>query len=381
MVRQGIIHSCIRFIYLVARFIYFMIAFSSCADIFIKIFQMKKVYAYLVGGSMIGLSLFISQGCTKDTGGETELIGNWTRASDFDGTARSEAVCFVIGDFAYIATGTTDRERLKDIWAFSLSNNYWSQKKDLPAAARNSAIGFSIGSKGYLGTGFDGANRLADFWEYDPAANDWIQKDDFKGSARYDAVAFSLNNKGYVSCGYDGNYLKDLWQFDPAAPAGSQWTQKASIGGTKRSAATAFVFNNNAYIVSGNNNGEILRDLWMYDANTDQWIQKKNIYNYSEETYDDKYTTIARQNAVAFVMNNYVYLATGENGAVVPNTWQYDPVNDQWTDKTAFEGTARTGAVAFALSNRGFVMTGRSGSSPFDNGYEFHPTDEKTDGD
>ena len=342
---------------------------------------MRKAHAYLLGGSLIVSTLFISQSCTKHTSSDSDLVGNWTRASDFDGNARGEAVSFVVGEFAYITTGTTDRDRFSDLWEYSLEKKYWSQKADLPAAARNSAVGFAIGSKGYLGTGYDGVNSLNDFWEYDPSVNQWTQKDNFTGSARYDAVGFAIGNTGYVSCGYDGNYLKDLWQFDPSAAAGSQWTQKASIGGTKRSAATAFVINNNAHIVSGNNNGEILKDMWMYDPASDTWTAKRNIYNYSDDTYDDNYTSIPRQNGVAFIMGSYAYLTTGENGSIVTTTWQYDPSADLWLQKTAFEGSARTGAVAFSLSDRGFVITGRSGSLSMDNGYEFHPNDVKVDGD
>ncbi|MEJ0102543.1 MAG: kelch repeat-containing protein [Bacteroidota bacterium] len=342
---------------------------------------MRKAHAYLLGGSLILSSLFISQSCTKNTSGDSDLVGNWIRASDFDGNARGEAVSFVVGAYAYITTGTTDRDRFKDLWEYSLEKKYWSQKADLPAAARNSAVGFAIGAKGYVGTGYDGVNNLKDFWEYDPSANQWAQKDDFTGSARYDAVGFTIGNNGYVSCGNDGNYLKDLWQFDPSAATGSQWSQKSSIGGTKRSAATAFVINNNAYIVSGNNNGEILKDMWMYDPGSDTWTAKRNIYNYSDDNYDDNYTSIPRQNGVAFIMGSYAYLTTGENGSILSTTWQYDPSTDLWLQKTDFEGSARTGAVAFSLSDRGFVMTGRSGSLSMDNGYEFHPNDAKVDGD
>ncbi|MFI5186765.1 MAG: Kelch repeat-containing protein [Chitinophagales bacterium] len=332
---------------------------------------MRKTQAYLLGGSLIILSFLITQSCVKHSD-TTTLIGNWSRSSDFDGNARSEAVTFIIGDFAYLATGTTDRDRYNDVWEYSLARQYWAQKADFPGVARNSAIAFSIATKGYVGTGFDGNNYLKDFWEYDQASNTWTQKADFAGTGRYDAVGFAINNDGYVSCGFDGNYLKDLWQYDPTA---DQWTEKASIGGTKRSAAASFVMNNKAYIVSGNNNGSALNDLWMYDPDADAWTEKRQITNVSTDTYDDNYTSIARYNGVAFVMGNYAYLATGENGSIVSTTWQYDPVNDLWTQKTGFEGTPRTGAVAITLSDRGFVLTGRSGSLSFDNCYEWHPND------
>ncbi len=339
---------------------------------------MTRLFAYVLGGSMIFMSALISQSCTKETESDDDLIGNWKRATDFDGNGRSEAVIFTVGNFVYLTTGTTDRDRFRDIWEFSIARQYWSQKADLPGNPRNSAIGFAIGSKGYVGTGYDGTSRLNDFWEFDPSSNNWTQKANFTGSARYDAVGFSLDSKGYISCGFDGNYLKDLYEYDPAADT---WTQKASLGGSKRSAAQVFVLNNKAYVCSGNNNGSSLNDLWMYDAATDTWTEKRKITNFSDDSYDDDYTSILRSNGVAFVMGEYAYLTCGENGSFVSTTWQYNHTEDLWTQKTAFEGTARTGAVAFTLSGRGFVLTGRSGSLSFDNMYEFEPTAEQNDKD
>ncbi|MBO9659163.1 MAG: hypothetical protein J7527_10100, partial [Chitinophagaceae bacterium] len=75
----------------------------------------------------------------------------------------------------------------------------------------------------------------------------------------------------------------------------------------------------------------------------DEWTEKTKIYNYSDDTYDDDWGTIARSNAVTFVIGNYVYLATGENNSSNnATTWQYDPLTDRWTEKTGFEGTSRT---------------------------------------
>jgi hypothetical protein len=73
-------------------------------------------------------------------------------------------------------------------------------------------------------------------------------------------------------------------------------------------------------------------------------------------------------------MNGLVYLTTGENGGFNSDTWEYNPNNDLWVKRTAFEGSARTGALSFNVNQRGFVLTGRSGSLSFDNSYEFYPT-------
>lgn len=292
---------------------------------------MRKSWAYLLGSTLILLSIIFSQGCSKSTGSSTTLVGNWSRSSDFDGNARSEAVSFTIGDYAYICAGTTDITRYKDLWEYSIARQYWSQKADLPGAARNSAVGFSIGTKGYVGTGYDGTNSLNDLWQYDPTSN--------------------------------------------------TWTQKASIGGTKRSQAMVFVLNNKAYVVSGNNNGSALNDLWMYDDGANSWTEKRQISNVSTDSYDDNYTSIVRYNGVAFTMDSLAYVTGGESPSLTSTAWEYNPSTDLWTQKTAFEGTPRTGAVAFTLKDpttnkdRGFIITGRNGSLSFDNCYEWHPFD------
>lgn len=344
---------------------------------------MNKTYAYWMGAGMIVVSLFAAPACTKSTSDDDDLIGNWKRGDDYEGNARSEAIGFTIGEYVYVGTGSTNTERFSDLWEFNLDRRYWVQKASLPGNARSSAIAFAINGKGYVGTGYDGVSRLKDFWEFDPVANQWNAKADFGGTGRYDATAFAVNNNGYIACGYDGNYLKDLWEYTPGANAADPgaWTQKASVGGAKRAAAISFVVNGTAYILGGNNNGEIQADLWAYNPTSDSWTKKREIYNYSDDDFDDDWGTIPRQNGVAFIIDEYVYLATGETSSINSSTWRYDPVNDTWTEKTGFEQTGRTGAVGFSLSNRGFVVTGRSGSLMMDNMYEFLPNDEQVDND
>lgn len=326
--------------------------------------------------------IVIVAGCAKEST-TTDTLGNWVTGSDFDGNARSEAVSFTIGSHAYLTTGATDRTRFSDLWEYDIDKKYWTQKADFPGVARNSAIGFVVNDRGYVGTGYDGSGYLKDFYEYNPATNAWTQKADFGGSGRYDAVGFALNNNGYVSCGFDGNYLKDLWEYTPGTGEGDPgvWTQKASIGGTKRTAAAAFVLNGIAYVVSGNNNGSVLNDLWSYDASTDTWTEKRKIYDYSDDSYDDDYSGIARYNATTFVMGGRAYLTLGTSSSLTATTWEYNDQTDLWVQKTSFEGSVREGAVSFTLEGKGFVLTGRSGTTSYDNMFEFYPNDEQVDND
>ena len=99
--------------------------------------------------------------CSNDE--DTDLVGNWVKKSSFDGPARSSATSFVIGSYAYVATGYTGDEYLKDLWAYNSDGDYWEQKADFNGVGRSAASGFELDSKGYIGLGYDGTNKLKRF--------------------------------------------------------------------------------------------------------------------------------------------------------------------------------------------------------------------------
>lgn len=303
--------------------------------------------------------------CTKTTDSTSDTDGNWILRSSFEGVGRSEAVSFSIDGKGYIVTGYDGTKRLKDLWQYDAAYNFWQQKAEFPGTARHAATGFAIDAKGYIGTGSDGYNKLNDFWEYDSEADTWTQKADFGGSARYSAVGFSINGKGYISTGFDGNYLKDIWEFDPTAGANGTWTQRVSMSGEKRMGAVAFVYNNKAYVVTGIYSGGTVNDFNVFDPSQPEgqaWTTLRKISNVSDDSYDDDYA-IVRSKAVSFIMNNKAYISTGLNGSVLKDTWEYDFTTDTWTSKTSFEGVARSGASAFSLNSRGFVLLGTTSTS------------------
>ncbi len=331
----------------------------------------KKVKIW-IGALVLVFCLGVFSSCNESS---TDYIGNWVKLSAFDGVTRGEAVGFTIGTKGYAGTGYNgdNQIRLNDFWEYDASRDTWTQKADLPGVARSSAVGFGTDTKGYIGTGYDGRNRLSDFYEFDPQTNIWTQIADFPGSARYAALAMTINNKGYVGTGYDLNYLKDFWEYDPTT---ATWTQKASVGGDKRMSAACFVINGKGYVTTGIENSTYNNDLWVYDPNADQWTQLRYIYNYSDESYDDAYTTIEGAGKVGFAINGKGYLATGGK-TTGKETWEYDPTTDLWTEKTSFEGATRTDAVGFAIGSRGYVLTGKSGTSTYlDDVYAFDPDAE-----
>lgn len=313
--------------------------------------------------------------CSNDDS-DTDLVGNWIKKSSFDGPARSSATSFVIGSFAYVATGYTGDEYLKDLWAYDSEGDYWQQKAEFTGVGRSAASAFELNSKGYVGLGYDGVNKLKDFYEYDPITNVWTQKADFAGTARYSAVGFQAANKAYFGTGYDGNYLKDFYQY---TPSNDTWTLVNGFSGNKRRGASTFVIDDKVYLGLGVNSGTYQIDFWMFDPTTDTWTRKNDIDQDTSDDYsfNDEYVII-RSSASAFSMNGLGYIGCGENTRTI---WEYNPSSDFWSEKTSLEGSARTDAIGFAINQRGFLLLGRTGSSYFDDAWEFKPNDEQSDDD
>jgi len=314
------------------------------------------------------LMAIVLTGCGNNDD-DSDLIGNWIKKSSFDGPARSSAVCFVIGKYAYIATGYTGDEYLDDLWAYNADGDYWEQKADFTGAARSSASGFQLDGKGYIGLGYDGTNRLKDFYEYNPASNVWTQKADFGGTARYAAVGFQVGGKAYFGTGYDGNYQKDFYKYNATD---NTWTQVNGFSGNKRRNAAVFTIGSKAYLGTGVNNNVNQVDFWEFDPATELWTAKKDLDE--EDSY-----SIIRSNACGFAMSGLGYFACGENSRSI---WEYNPLTDKWKERSLLEGSVRSDAIGFSIDEtRGFILLGRNGTNYFDDLWEFKPLQESDDED
>ncbi|RUT78658.1 Kelch repeat-containing protein [Ancylomarina longa] len=318
----------------------------------------------------------------------SSLDGNWIKRSSYAGRVRSNAVCFVIGDYAYVGTGYDGDDRLVDFRKYNAELDRWSDSNGadavpaFPGLARQSAVGFAAGGKGFVGTGFDGdITRLSDFWEFDPDSKTWTQIADLPGGARQEAVAFGIGNFGYVGTGYgfldgdDKNELKDFWKLDATTGV---WS---SIGfsGEKVRGASAFVIDNKAYVCLGRSNGIAVNDNWEFNPDSDTWTKKTDL----DDDNIDKDGNILRYNAATFVIGGKGYVASGSNGFLKRDVWEYDPSKDDWVERTSLEAevASREYAVGFSLNNRGFIATGSSSGLRLDDVWEFNPTMEEVDTD
>ncbi|HEY4786392.1 MAG TPA: galactose oxidase [Bacteroidales bacterium] len=340
---------------------------------------MKKSGLFLFS---LVLTTLIFFSCSKSTD-NTTYIGNWSLRNGSIG-GRTGAVCFVIGDSAYIGLGynqSVSPRYFTSFYRYTAYNNQMKQVKDFKGIGRTNAVAFSVNNKGYVGLGFNDTQDnyyLKDFYEYDPATNSWRDVSTFDTVGRRGAVAFAIGNNGYVGTGLDGQgrYLSDFWKFTPDAGQG-KWDPIPGIP-FSRANATTFVLNGMGYVVTGDNNSSYSSSagadrFYRYNPSSNAWEELRRIANVSTESYDDNYN-IVRSYASGFASATKGYVTCGStNGGARSDTWEYDPSNDIWTQKTSFEGSARSQAVGFIVSSKLMVGTGSSGSSYYDDIWEFKP--------
>jgi hypothetical protein len=318
----------------------------------------------------------VGSGFAKDFWEYDPTTNAWTQKADLGGLGRTNAFGFSIGTKGYIGTGYSTAA-FKDFWEYNSATNIWTQKANFGGLSvtdgteRSGATGFSIGNKGYAGTGvaINGSSKK-DFWEYNPATDVWTQKADFGGEGRFFAVSFSMANKGYIGTGSvpgtfsDGTpYIipvKDFWEYNPL---NNQWTQKADVGTSfERSNGFGFSIGSKGYIGSGIYYSLYLKDFWEYDAPTNIWTKKQD------------FAGDIRQGAVGFSINNKGYAGTG----FIPNQvfndlWEYDPIFTNVTQQgNTFNGLNQllqlnaTGSVNANFTNENFIPIPQSS---FQNGW------------
>ncbi len=324
---------------------------------------------------LIGIfSLLTFPSCHKSD--PAVILGNWVTSTDFAGSPRSGAYCFVIGAKAYVGLGYGGPNNiyLPDSYVFDSGNTTWIKIADFPGTLREQSVAFSVNGKGYVGTGYNrelATVQLKDFWEYDPASNQWKQLNDFGGDARYNAVAFDDGTYGYVGTGYNGNFYSDFWQYNPSDDSWKVTTPTPK----KREQSMIMTINNKIYLCGGSNNGAPIYDLWQFDPATQLWSNQTPLT--TDAQYANFKLAVNRYSGVAFTLDNKGYLATGLGGGVSQTTvYQYDPGALTWTKMTPYEGAARSYSVAFVVGGKAYLTTGQNGTFHFDDMKEFRPLEE-----
>jgi uncharacterized delta-60 repeat protein len=126
--------------------------------------------------------------------------------------------------------------------------------------------------------------------------------------------------------------------------------------------------NGRAYMGLGRNATGRLKDWWEFNPITNQWVQKSD------------FPGSARDGAVAFGANGRVYVGTGNDGTggFERDFYEYDPASDAWTRKADFPedfaaAAGITSGVAFSIDNIGYVGLGNTGVNNTQAFFKYNP--------
>jgi N-acetylneuraminic acid mutarotase len=136
-------------------------------------------------------------------------------------------------------------------------------------------------------------------------------------------ASFSIGFKAYIGFGTDQDvYRKDIWEFDATT---NQWTQKADFPGSQRASTTTFTIGQRGFVTTGANGG-LLDDLWQYNPSSDTWTVRAT------------YGGTPRKNAAGFVVNGKAYVGTGKGYSGKKASMQeYTPPSVLGTDEMEIE--------------------------------------------
>lgn len=234
----------------------------------------------------------------------------------------------------------------------------WINKENFPSTARTAVGSFGIGSKGYFIGGETLPNvNLVDLWEYDTTTNTWSQKANYPGIGTQKGVAFTIDGVGYYGLGTAGG---QLYSYNSQ---NNTWTQKTtcSIPSVSFWSTTYFIVGTKAYFLDQN------KKFFFYDSITDSW------------TLLSDFPGTKRVTGVGFTINNKGYICTGLNATSAGNIflndlWEYNPLNDTWSEKTPLPSNGRYASFGFAFNNKGYVLGGESNSGIMLNEFwEYNP--------
>lgn len=293
----------------------------------------------------------------------------WVQKADFGGGKIYDASSFVIGNYAYVVTGSNNafygNGLQRFMYRYDPSSDVWKKMADLPysAQARCNAIGFSIDGKGYVCGGEKYVmaslyqSMLSDMYEYNPETNLWYQRASFPRQIK-EGIGFTIGSKAYVGLGLKGNtdpysgfectpdLMNDFYEFDPIK---NKWTQLNDFPGAPRRGSIGFSMNGKGYAGLGykdigSYNKGYFKDLWEYDPLKDDWTRLPDLPGE------------ARQDAIGFGIDGAIYVGMGG----INDFYKYDLKTKEWSTLNYIPGSSRVYAFSFCIGSSIYYGGGMS---------------------
>ncbi len=296
-------------------------------------------------------------------------VYGWTQKASLPAPGRYGAVSFVIGNNAYVCSGTGDGVlNFQDMWAYDKLTDTWTQKANMPGTSRRrtnievvNGIAYMMGGVHWHG-GSGNNTILSDFWSYDPATDAWTQKADLPFGALGGGISFAIGNEIYFGIGLDQYQVQQniWWMYNASTDS---WTQKTSFPGNTRIHGVSFRSKDRFFFGLGITTGSVLcADLWLYNASTDTWIQKAD------------FPGGARYSAASFYVGDDGYIMGGYAGQLKKDVWQYNYAGDNWNWIGDYTAGYRDDNTGFSITNTGYCGFGISNTTNFNTDlWEFTP--------
>ncbi|HZK95181.1 MAG TPA: kelch repeat-containing protein [Prolixibacteraceae bacterium] len=106
--------------------------------------------------------------------------GAWIQKADIDyddswTITRSNGTAFTLGSKSYVGLGYSSGVR-NDFWEYDPTADTWTNKTAFEGSARQDAVSFVVNSRAYVASGRSGSYYFDDIWEFKP--NDEVDTDD-----------------------------------------------------------------------------------------------------------------------------------------------------------------------------------------------------------
>ena len=135
--------------------------------------------------------------------------------------------------------------------------------------------------------------------------------------------------------------------------------KKAPMPGVGRSSAVGFAVNGKGYVALGRKSAEneLFKDCWEYDPVNNSWTQKAN------------FPGATRVKATAATVDGKAYVGLGFNpakgmfkdSAYLNDWWMFEPDKNKWTKRTSFPGSGRISCISFVKDGLIYVGAGYQG--------------------
>ena len=244
---------------------------------------------------------------------------------------RACATAFVVNNLVYVFAGRDSAGIAhNDLWLYSPGDDKWVSLGATPLSPRLNATACVKDGSVYLGLGFLGKYGqdtcyLRDWWEFNPAAGTWKQLADYPNSYTDKATAFADDGELYVGYGFCWNYRRDMFRYTIAenrwdsidVGAGFHDYPTRSFGGTGATCGGRHFMGTGYYRHSLN--------WWAELVDGSHWEKRAAVPGR------------ARTLAASAATEKYIYVSGGihfggvnTNGEVLQDVRRYDPQRDQW---------------------------------------------------